>query len=98
MPEFAVVSKEQAQARTAAPGRRSQILQEYLDFIGQLKEGQAGKVQPSQGETVATARRRLGAAAKVSGRALVIKRTGEEIYFWVDQPARKRRGQPPSVS
>ena len=96
MPQFELVSREEAQARTATPGRRSQILQEYLDYIGQLKEGQSGKLQPSQEETVATVRRRLGVAAKVSGRELVIKRTGDEVYFWVEQPARRRRGRPPA--
>ena len=96
MPQFQVISREEARARTATPSRRSQVIQEYVDFIGQLKEGQSGKLQPSPGETVATVRRRLGSAAKVSGRDLVIKRTGDEIYFWIGQPTRKRRGRTPA--
>ena len=96
MPQFGVVSREEAQARTASPGKRAQVVQEYLDYIGQLQEGQSGKLQPDQGETVATVRRRLGTAARVSGKDLVIKRTGDEIYFWVEQPARRRRGRRPA--
>ena len=97
MPRFELVSREEAQARTATPGKRTQIVQEYLSYITQLKEGQSGKLQPGPEETVATVRRRLGSAAKVSGKNVVIKRTGDEIYFWVE-PAAKRRGRPKSTS
>ena len=96
MPQFELVSREEAQARTASPGRRAQVVQEYLDYISQLQEGQSGKLQPSQGETVATVRRRLGAAVKVSGKNVTIKRTGDEIYFWVQQTPRRRGRRPAS--
>ena len=38
-----------------------------------------------------TVRRRLGAAAKLAETKLVIKRVGEEVYFWVAEEAPKRR-------
>ncbi len=98
MPQFELVSREDAEARTASPGKRTQIVQEYLGYITQLQEGQSGKLEPSPGETVATVRRRLGTAVKVSGKNVVIKRTGDEIYFWIEQPAKRRRRQLKSAS
>ena len=98
MPQFELVSREEAQTRTASPGKRTQIVQEYLSYITQLKAGQSGKLEPSPGETIATVRRRLGSAAKLSGKNLVIKRTGEEIYFWVEQPTKRRGRRPKSAS
>ena len=98
MPEFELVSRGEAEARTASPGKRAQLVQEYVGYIGQLNESQSGKLRPGPGETVATVRRRLGTAAKVSGKTVVIKRTGDEIYFWVEQPAKRRGRRPKSAS
>jgi hypothetical protein len=47
-------------------------------------------------ETPATIRRRLGVAAKTLGIPLIIKRSGNDVYFWREngggeQPQRKRR-------
>ena len=98
MPQFELVSLEEAEARTASPGKRTQIVQEYLSYITQLKAGQAGKLQPDPGVTVATVRRRLGTAVKASGKTVVIKRTGDDIYFWVEQPAKRRGRLPKSAS
>ena len=65
-----------------------------------LEPGQAGRLVPGEGERVTTVRRRLGAAAKLSGKELVIKRVGEEVYFWSSEKAsgQHSRGRPRKTS
>ena len=101
MPQFQLVPLEEAIARTTT-GRRAEITREYLSYIEQLKEGEAGRLQAVETESVAAVRRRLGTAAKLAGKELVIKRAGDEVYFWV-QPVglsagRRRRGRPRRVT
>ena len=94
MPTFDQVSLQEAMLKTAT-GKTAQITQEYLGYIERLPEGQAGRLQVGEGESVATVRRRLGVAAKLSGKDIAIKRLGNEVYFWVQQeprPRRQRRG------
>ena len=95
MPRFEFVPVQEAMTKSAS-GKSAKIAKEYLGYIEQLAGGQAGRLQVAEGETVATLRRRLGAAAKLSGKNLVIKRMGEEIYFWVKEEAgsRRRGGRP----
>ncbi len=90
MPTFDQVPLQEAKLKTAT-GKTAQITKEYLDFIEQLTEGQAGRLQPGEGETLATGRRRLGVAAKLSGKDITIKRQGNEVYFWVEPTPRLRR-------
>ncbi len=101
MPRFELVSVQEALAKSAS-GKRAKILREYLGYIEQLAAGQAGRLQVTEGETVATIRRRLGAAAKFGGKDLVIKRVGDEVYFWVQAQgtgtAGRRRGRPRKAS
>ena len=95
MPTFETVPLSDAEIRTAT-GKRAVQMQEYLGYVAQLEGGQAGKLQAAEGETAASVRRRLGAAAKLSGKDIVIKRAGEEIYFWLrDDTAKttRRRGR-----
>ena len=100
MPNFAVVPMDEAVIKTAT-GKRAQLSREYASYIEQLREGAAGRLQASEGETVAAIRRRLGAAARLTGKNLVIRRTGEEVYFWVQTskgaPVRRGRGRPRKV-
>ena len=49
--------------------------------------------RPSDGETVASVRRRLGSAVKASGKNMQIKRVGAEIFFW-EEPSKPRGGRP----
>ena len=95
MPTFELVSIQEATIKTN-PSKRAKILEEYVGYIGQLTAGQAGKLQPSEGETTASVRRRIGAAAKLAGKNLVIRRVGSEVYFWEREGARRRRGRPRS--
>jgi hypothetical protein len=79
-----------AQARTTT-GKRAQLLQEYVGYINQLKRGRAGALRASEGESLATVRRRLGDAARLAGKDLVMKRKGDEVVFW---EASRRPGRP----
>lgn len=97
MPHFELMPLEEATVKSAS-GRRAEITREYLGYIGQLGEGQAGRLRAGEAETISAVRRRLGAAAKLAGKKLVIKRAGEELYFWVEPGAPpaggRRRGRP----
>jgi len=102
MPSFETVTLDEAIRKTAIVGKRGEILREYLAYLDQLKNGQAGRLSPNDGETVGAVRRRLGAAARLVGMELVIKRAGEDIYFWAqpgDRVAEKRRpGRPRKIA
>ena len=95
MPEFEMVSIEEATLKTAT-GKQAKIVKEYIGYIERLGEGQAGKLQALEGETTTAVRRRLGAAARLTGEALTIKRAGDEVYFWKKSAkgdGRRRRGK-----
>ena len=95
MPKLDIVPIEEARGKSASEGKRAQILQEYQGYIDRLTKGQAGRLVPGDGETVSTIRRRIGAAARQAGKNLSIKRVGDEVYFWVEEPenGRRRRGR-----
>ncbi len=94
MPKLDIVPIEEAKGKTttesAAVRKRAQILQEYQGYVDQLKSGEAGRLVAGDGETTATVRRRIGAAARAAGKKLTIRRAGDEVYFWVDQRTRGR--------
>ena len=92
MPLLEVVSRSEAVLRTAGRAR-AKVLREYLDFIEGLNGDQAGKLQPRDGETPRAVRRRLGDAAKLAGKELVIKRDGDTTHFWL-KPSPRGRGRP----
>ena len=90
MPKFEVVPAATAQIE-AATGKRAERLREYLGYIEQVGEGQAGKLEPVEGETPTAVRRRLTVAANAAGKELVVRRIGDEVYFW---EAPRKRGRP----
>jgi hypothetical protein len=92
MPEFELVSQAEAQLSSGS-GRRAETLREYVGYIQQISEGQAGKLQAAEGESLPTVRRRLGDAARLAGKDLVIKRTGDTIYFWPASGPKRGRGR-----
>ena len=95
MPKFEVLPINEAQAGSAS-GKRAQILREYMGYIEQVPPGQAGRLQSGSGETISAVRRRLGAAAKALGKSLIIRRSNDQVYFWIEgQDGRKRRGRKP---
>ena len=93
MPLFDRVPLGEAKKKTAS-GKRAQMIAEYVRFIEQLGDGEAGRLQAAEGETLATVRRRLGTAGRQLERNLTIRRTGDEIYFWAEETRKRRRGRP----
>ena len=77
MPILAVVSKSEAELRTAS-AKRAEALRDYIEFIEGLKGDQAGKLEAGEGETTGTVRWRLGDAARPIGKELAIKRLHRE--------------------
>jgi hypothetical protein len=94
MPKLDVLSVEQAKLNSAT-GKRAQILREYIAIIEQVPSGQAGRLAVGPSETLGAVRRRLGAAAKQTGKTLIIKRTDDHVYFWADPSSGRRPGRPP---
>ena len=92
MPKFELVPQVDAE-RISATGRRAEIMREYLGYVEQLGADQAGKLQATEGETPGAVRKRLGAAARLSGKDIVIKRAGEDVYFWVKSGAGGQGGR-----
>jgi hypothetical protein len=95
MPEFTTVSITEAQMRTI-PGRQGTSINEYADYIQSLPQGQAGRLRIGEQEKHATIRRRLVTAAKALDIPLIVKRSGNDLYFWrenggEEQPRTKRR-------
>jgi hypothetical protein len=94
MPEFTTVSVTEAKLRTI-PGRQKTFMNEYATYIQQLPTGQAGKLRIGEQEKPATVRRQLMSTAQALGIPLIIKRSGNDLYFWKEdqgeeQPRRKR--------
>ena len=94
MPEFTTVSVQEAKLRTI-PGRQGRYINEYIDYIQHVPSGQAGKLRVGDVEKHLTVRRRLVTAAQSMNIPLIIKRSGNELYFWrqdgeEEQPRRKR--------
>lgn len=96
MPEFELVSRQEAMARSDT-GKRSQVIREYVEHVERLGPDQAGRVTLSPGETMATVRRRLGAAIKATGKNVRIRRVGTDIYFW-EESVKRRGGRPRKYS
>ena len=93
MPEFELIPRQQAMMSSYSRSR-SDTIREYSQFIEQLGRDRAGKVTASDGETLATVRRRLGSAIKASGKNMQIKRVGGEIYFWEERRIGRPRKNP----
>jgi hypothetical protein len=95
MPDFETVSVQEAKLRTIS-GRQGTFMNEYVDYIQQLPTGQAGRLRMGESENTLTIRRRLVTAAKAMGIPLIIKRSGNDLYFWQEgreeeQPRTRRR-------
>ena len=95
MPTLELVSLQEARLELSLTGKRGVMMRQYMDYIGQLETGQAGKLIPDEGETTAAIRRRLGAAAELLGKSLVVNRQGDVVYFWEESSgsAPRRRGR-----
>jgi hypothetical protein len=80
MPEFEIVLMREAQASTIA-GRQGGFIHEYMQYIRQISQGQAGKFHPGGYENPVTIRRRLVSAAQAVDIKLIIKRPGQDVCF-----------------
>jgi hypothetical protein len=72
------------------------FINEYADYIQQVPAGQAGRLRIGETENPHIIRRRLITAAKTINIPLIIKRSGNDLYFWrevgtQEQPRTKRR-------
>ena len=98
MPKFELVTVAEAMLKSTT-GKRADIRREYIDYVASLTPGKAGKLQMTEGERVGAVSRRIGTAAKMAGKDVIIKRTGNEVYFWLRKEGKptvpKRRGRPP---
>ena len=92
MVKFEVMSQTKAELDSAT-GRQAEIMVEYLGYLNQLKEGEAGVLTASGSDESPTAlRRRIGKAAQTAGKEIVIKRKDDAIYFWLGSDVKRRRG------
>ena len=82
MPRFSVMPVDEA-VKKAETSAMPDALAEYVDYLSRLAEGEAGRLTPSDGEDVRTVRTRLGAAARRMNKKVIIRRTGDEVLFWV---------------
>ena len=90
MPIFTRTSVEDALQKTKAVTRQN-VLKDYLDFIERLTVGRAVKAVPSEDESMATVRRRVGDAARMSGKDVEIKRGDDGVYFWLKKRTQNGR-------
>ena len=93
MPVFDLIPMQEAVIRCALTGKRGEIMEEYFGYVSQLKPGKAGKLSLVEGDTSAAVKRRLGTAAKLKGKQLVVKRVDDDIYFR-EAETQKGRGRP----
>ena len=95
MPTLELVSFRDAQLTLSLTGKRGPVMRQYMDYIGQLKAGQAGKLVPAAGETTTALRRRLGAATQLLSKNLVVNRQGDAVFFWEESSGSgpNRRGR-----
>jgi hypothetical protein len=95
MPEFTTLSLKEAKVQTTS-GRQERYLHEYINYLTNLPKGQAGRLRIGAEESPVTIRHRLGVAAKTLGIPVIIKRSGNDLYFWredgkEEQPRTTRR-------
>ena len=93
MPRLEVVSLQEVQLQLSLTGKRGVMMRQYMDYIGQVQRGQAGKLIPVDDETTAAIRRRLGKAAELLGKSLVVNRQGDVVYFWEEGSGSVPRGR-----
>ena len=98
MAKFEVISQTKAEMDSAT-GKRAELMNEYLGYLNQLKDGEAGMLEVSDDSESPTAlRRRIGKAAEFAGKEIVIKRKDDAIYFWISSGGRRQRRQRKSTA
>jgi hypothetical protein len=87
MPDFDLLPLDEAIDKLVS-NTRSGPVAEYLGYINSLKPGQAGRLRIRAGEKLGLVRMQLGTAARMAGKQVVIRRSGDEIIFWVNETQR----------
>ena len=91
MAKFQKISQTKAELDSAT-GKRAEIMNEYIGYLTQLKDDEAGRLEVSEeGESPTALRRRIGKAAAHMGKDIVIKRKDDVIYFWLSPGAKRQR-------
>ena len=93
MPTFESVTLSEAQLQSAT-GPRAALIREYVGYIERVPIGEAGLLSAGPGESLAAIRRRLGAAARVLGIDLTVRRSEDTLYFWHGTVRRRRNATP----
>jgi predicted nucleic acid-binding protein len=94
MPEFERVSLQEAKGQ-------GEYISEYVAYIEQVPIGEAGLLRLSEYENPSITSQRLVFAAKALDITLGIKRSGQNLYFWLESPIgveakpKHRRGRAP---
>ena len=91
MPTFDTLPLNEARTNSATD-QRTALRREYIGYIQRVGAGQAGKLEPGEGETTQAIRRRLTAAAEALGKELQVRRSAHAVYFWPSEG--RRRGRP----
>ena len=90
MARFTTVSMKEAR-ESVLPSRRA-TQERYRDYVRQLGNDSAGRLDLDSNDRPITERARLKAAAKVEGVNLHIQRRGNTIVFWPTQEPPRQRG------
>lgn len=90
MARFSTVSMKEARESVLPPRRATQ--ERYREYVRQLGEDSAGKLDLDTNDRPITERARLKAAAKSESVNLHIQRRGTTIVFWRSQEPPKTRG------
>jgi hypothetical protein len=84
---FQRIPVEEARKVVMAPRRLAQT--EFRQYVRELNEDTAGRIELGEGERSISVRARLKAAAKEEGRELVIQRKDNAVVFWLKGPGDK---------
>ena len=90
MATFSMVPIKLARESVLPPRRATQ--ERYREYIRQLSDDSAGRLELETNDRPITERARLKAAAKVEGVTLHIQRRGNTIVFWETEEPPKQRG------
>ena len=93
MPVFDLIPMQEAVVRCALTGKRGEIMEEYFGYVSQLKARQSRETEPGGRRHFSAVKQRLGTAAKLKGKQLVVKQVDDDVYFW-EAETQKRRGRP----
>ena len=81
MAEFTLIDEAKAPKRPTTPPSMKRRMQEYEGYVTGLKKGQAGKLVPSDGESLRSLALRVSRAAKRAGKPVTAWVGDDAVYF-----------------